>query len=119
MKLTVQELSTIIEVINVRSANKNSTIKDIRLLNNVALTLKEFLPKAPMKPLVEEGMVPTQELMAEYDQDVIDYPNFEIEVELMQTYWDVIKAKFISTNVFFDDQESRTKLIELSDKLGV
>lgn len=113
MKLTVQELGTIIEVMNIRS-NRHSTIKDLRLLDSVVQMLLDFMPKTPELPVDA-----TDEQKAEYEKEVAEYPSYEVEINFMRTHLDVIKNKMNTTNVFFDDKTSREKILALAEKIGL
>lgn len=113
MKLTVQELATIIEVTNIRS-NRNCTIKDLRLIDDVVKMLMEQMPQAPVEPTDK-----TPEALEAYKKECDEYHTYEIEVDIRKTALDVIKIKLSNTNVFFDDKATRERVLALADKLGL
>lgn len=114
MKLTVQEIATICEVLNIRS-NRNCTIKDLRMLDSVVATLKSYIPLAPEMPKDQSD----NEAMDAYKKEVESYHAYEVEVDMMPMMNDVIKIKFNNTNIFFDDLLTRTKVLALAAKLGI
>jgi hypothetical protein len=113
MKLTVQELALIIEILNTRST-ANNQLKDLRMIDSLVTTLTKYMPPQPELPT--DGTDDSKNL---YKQQCEDYHKQEIEVSLHEVQLTVIRIKLSSTNVFYDDKATRDKIIPLAVKLGI
>jgi len=113
MKLLAFEVNTLVHVANA-PAPKGSSIRDIRLTENILSKLKESLPALPTKPDDE-----SEELMKQYAQQVQEWPNMECDVDFNDFNLHIIRAKFSVFPNFSSEPENRIKMINLAEKLGV
>jgi len=131
MKLTVFESEVILSVLNMRGNRANGcSYKTLKNIHSIVTTIKAALPGLPERPLPpkpeKEGDKLTKEQQEQYlkdsqkwSEDLDARQNQEIEVELFNSYKELIKNKLQEFNGFLSDEAVREKIIKLGDKLGL
>lgn len=122
---SVNELDTMIGILNART-QRGSAIRDLRLLNKLIEKIKSVKPAQPVKELdvTIEGDEEATKALAEKNQKEFEiawqsYPTWSVELDLTPTELTVIKSKFVSFDGFMSDENSRTQILALADKLGI
>jgi hypothetical protein len=118
-RFTVNEIDTIVAVLNYRSTN-GSLIRDVRLIDKIVKKLDYAKPIAPYDSSVDaHGEDEKKTLKEEYLEDLKAYPLILCDIDLTETELNVIKNKISTFSGFLTDSDSRTSTLVLADKLGV
>lgn len=119
-KFTVYELQTLDAVISIRG-NNGTGIKDLRLLQSIAKKIKGAIPEQPKPAMPEDNMAEAakMELVKKWHETMENHINTEVEVPLTPMDLAVIRQKFKNFQGFHTDEDTRDRVIALSDKLGI
>lgn len=119
-KFTVYELQTLDAVVSIRSGN-GSGIKDLRLLQSISKKLKSAIPEQPKPEMPADDMAEAakMELVKKWHATMENHINTEVEVPLTPMDLNVIRSKFKNFQGFHTDEDTRDRVIALSDKLGI